>query len=121
VGYFELVRSHLTDRGLAVTWSPTPRIHDTFLSVFPHVLSFGDIVLGSRSPIAFDRTAVRHRLRSAEVANYYARAGIDIEALLAPYLDRSPQTLVGGQLPAASDLNEDLFPRDEFSVPRPSR
>ena len=55
VEYFELVRDRLAPGGLAVTWSPTRRVLDTFASVFPFVLSFGDVVVGSGSPIAFDR------------------------------------------------------------------
>ena len=43
VGYFTLIRSRLADAGLAVTWAPTSRVRDTFVSVFPHVLVFGQI------------------------------------------------------------------------------
>ena len=119
VGYFELMRSRLTESGLAVTWSPTPRIHDTFVSVFPHVLSFGDIVLGSNAPIAFDPSIVRDRLRAPAVGSYFGRAAIDIKALLDPYLNRSPHAIAGGtRAVPRDDLDEDLFPRDEFAVPR---
>jgi spermidine synthase len=33
-GYFRLLESPLAPGGLAVTWGPTPRVHDTFASVF---------------------------------------------------------------------------------------
>ena len=118
VGYFTLLRSRLAAGGLAVTWAPTPRIHDTFTSVFPHALSFGDILVGSETPIPFDPADVRARLQAPGVRDYFFRAGVDLDALLAPYLSSAPRRLVTPDTPRLQDLNEDLFPRDEFSVPR---
>ncbi len=117
VGYFELVRSRLAPGGLAVTWAPTRRVFDTFMQVFPHALSFGDILVGSTSPIRFDAAEIKARLAAPAVQEYYFRAGINIGALLAPYLDAAPRVLRGATGPAPLDLNEDLFPRDEFGVP----
>jgi spermidine synthase len=117
VGYFELVRSRLAPGGLAVSWAPTPRVLDTFMHVFPHALSFGDIVIGSAAPIRFDPAAIKARLAAPAVRDYYYRAGIDVEALLAPYLDAAPRALRGANGSPRDDLNEDLFPRDEFGVP----
>jgi spermidine synthase len=118
-GYFELVRSRLAPGGLAVSWAPTPRVIDTFLHVFPHALGFGDIVIGSNAPIRFDAAEIRERLAAADVQGYYFRAGVNINALLARYLDTPPQILQAGASapPAPVRLNEDLFPRDEFGVP----
>ena len=118
VGYFTLLRSRLAPGGIAVTWAPTSRVADTFAAVFPHVLSFADILVGSETPIPFDADQITARLRAPGVHAYYRRAGIDLEALLAPYL-RDPRT--PASTPATRhrvDLNEDLFPRDEFSAPR---
>jgi spermidine synthase len=117
VGYFELVRSRLAPGGLAVSWAPTPRVLDTFLHVFPHALSFGDIVIGSTAPIRFDAAEIKARLADAAVQEYYYRAGVNIQALLAPYLEAAPRVLTGGSGTPRGDLNEDLFPRDEFGVP----
>lgn len=118
VGYFNLLRSHLAAGGLAVTWAPTPRIHATFTAVFPYTLSFGDILLGSNQPIRFDPSEIRARLNAPAVREYYYRAGIDIENLLAQYLEKSPKTTGPSNQPVpADDLNDDLFPRDEFGVP----
>lgn len=116
-GYFELLRSRLAPGGIAVTWAPTARIHDTFTTVFPHALSFGDILMGGNEPIRFEPAEIRARLKVPAVQAYYYRAGIDIESLLAPYLDRVPRTVGPSDRPSRSDLNEDLFPRDEFGVP----
>ena len=117
LGYFELLRSRLAPGGIAVTWAPTQRIHDTFIAVFPHALSFGDILMGSNEPIRFEPAEIRARLQAPAVQDYYYRAGINIESLLAPYLDRAPRVIGPFERPLRSDLNEDLFPRDEFGVP----
>jgi spermidine synthase len=117
VGYFQLVRSRLAPGGLAVSWAPTPRVQDTFMQVFPHALSFGDILIGSLNPIRFDAGEIRARLQAPAVQQYYFKAGINIDALLAPYLERTPKVLSNADTPTAIDVNEDLFPRDEFGVP----
>ena len=116
-GYFELMRSRLSPGGLAVSWAPTPRVLDTFLHVFPHALGFGDIVIGSTAPIEFDAAAIRARLATPSVQEYYFRAGINISMLLARYLDTPPQVFGAASRPPSTGLNEDLFPRDEFGVP----
>ena len=103
-----------------MTWAPTPRIHDTFTAVFPHALSFGDILMGSNEPIRFEPAEIRARLKAPAVQEYYYRAGIDIASLLAPYLDRVPRIIGPSDRPPRPDLNEDLFPRDEFGVPLPT-
>jgi hypothetical protein len=98
-----------------VTWCPTPRVRDTFLRVFPHVLHVGDTLVGSDAVVPFDPAVVRQRLREAFTAGYYRRAGVDVERLVeeamsqtatswGPAFDRS----------SLSDPNTDLFPRDEY-------
>jgi spermidine synthase len=118
VGYFNLLRSRLAPGGMVLTWAPTSRVQDTFLSVFPHVRSFGNILIGSEMPIEFDAALVRARLRAPAVEAYYRRAGIDLESLLDPYLRTSAIVPLPALGRPKADLNEDLFPRDEFSVRR---
>jgi spermidine synthase len=116
--YFGLIRDRLKAGGLAVTWSPTARVHNTFATVFPHVLSYGDIVLGSNEPIPFDPAAIRARLADPGVQAYYGRAMVDIVALLKPYLNRAPRVYgPADDRSALVDINTDLFPKDEFAVP----
>ena len=117
--YFELLRDRLAPDGLAVTWTPTPRVRDTFVSVFPFVLIFNDLALGSMTPIAFDDRDVRNRLSAAFSVDYYRRGQVDIAAVLAPYL-AAPPLRFDPSTPrtGADDLNRDLFPRDEFGVAR---
>src|SRR6185503_838491 len=72
--YFSLIRDRLAPGGLAVSWSPTARVHNTFVSVFPHVVSYGDIVIGSNQPIAFDADSVRRRLQDPRARRRLPRA-----------------------------------------------
>jgi hypothetical protein len=77
-------------------------------------------VLGSNEPIRFDPEEIRRRIHKPAVQDYYRRAGIDVEALLEPYLTTVPVVIDEGEAQSATpaDLNHDLYPRDEFSVPR---
>jgi spermidine synthase len=118
--YFELVRSRLRPGGLGVTWCPTPRVERTFLRVFPHALKVGDTLMGSDAPIAYDKAAIRARLREAWSEAYYRRAGVDIAALIEDALAR-PAASWGPELDrsALTDVNTDLFPRDEYRASEP--
>ena len=113
--YFELVKRHLKPGGLAVTWAPTERIQRTFVSVFPHVLAFGDIYVGSNAPIPFDPEVVA--ARALAMRHYYDVAGIDINAVLRPYLRSRPRLYDPAYRRTVTDLNTDTFPRDEFALP----
>jgi predicted membrane-bound spermidine synthase len=111
--YFALVSRRLKPDGLAVTWAPTERIRRTFLSVFPHVLALGDILVGSNTVIPFDHDALT--ARAAEVSAHFTTAGIDdYLTILAAHLD-APLVFAPDSHRAPGALNEDLFPRDEFS------
>jgi len=114
--YFDLLRRHLRPGGLAVTWVPTDRTHRSFVKVFPYVVRLGQIALGSNEPIRVDPDAVRERLKDARVQRHFASAGLGMAALLAPYVDR-PAVTFGPEFDRSTltDLNTDLFPRDEFS------
>ena len=113
--YFDLLRRRLTPGGFAVTWAPTARIRDTFVAVFPYAMLFGDIMIGSSEPIVFDPAAINQRIGA--IRDYYSEAGIDIAALIAPYLAAEPRRFGPGDARRMTDLNTDLFPRDEFSLP----
>lgn len=114
--YFTLLRRHLKPGGYAVSWAPTERIKATFIRAFPHVLMFpGDICVGSSESIAFDAGRVLDR--ASAVSHYYASAGIDIRALLRSYLDAAPRTFGPNDPRPSTELNTDMFPRDEFALP----
>jgi hypothetical protein len=114
--YFELVRRHLAPGGLAVTWEPTARTRRTMLSVFPHVIAFRALLIGSDSPIPYDPAVVRARLREPFTEAYYRRGGVDITALLEDPLTQHPAVYGPGSPRDDSDINHDLFPRDEYLV-----
>jgi spermidine synthase len=121
--YFQLLRDRLKPGGLAVSWAPTERVHNTFVTVFPYVLSYGDIVIGGREPIELDPSAIRRRLNEPDVQAHFREASLDILALIGPYLDRAPRRFTPADDRASlDDINTDLFPKDEFGVPlRPRR
>ena len=119
--YFDLLKSRLKVGGFAVTWAPTERAHQTFLSVFPYVLRFGDNVdVGSSQPISFDPAKVSAEGQEKFVHDYFAEAGIDVEAMIKDYLQPGKITAYGPDAPRPDPaaINTDLFPRDEFDYHR---
>lgn len=114
-GYFKLLRSRLKPNGIAVSWAPTVRVRDTFATVFPHVIRFGDIMMGSNEPISLDHAAIIERLRDERVQTYFRRAGIDATRLLMTVLNTEP-TILGpsDDRRGLTDINTDLMPKDEF-------
>lgn len=117
--YFRMIRDHLKPGGLAVTWVPTERILRTFLQVFPHVILVNGVAVGSREAIETDPETIKARLADPFTTAHYRRIGTDVAPLLAPILTeqffRYTPDLERGP---PSDLNSDLFPRDEFGVPK---
>jgi spermidine synthase len=121
--YFRLLQDHLAPGGFAVSWAPTDRVVDTFVSVFAHVLLYEQphvrVLIGSDRPIAWNAETVAARLQSGFSADYYRRGGISLEPYLEHFAQAQPRLFAGGaERPDLSDLNLDLFPRDEFHVPR---
>jgi spermidine synthase len=116
--YFRLLREHLNPGGLAVTWAPTARVARTFGTVFPYVWHGQAIMMGSDAPIDMNGPAILERLRRPAVASYFGLSGVDIEAMLQPYL-AGPWSADGQsrRRPDEGDINTDLRPRDEFDIP----
>ena len=114
--YFALVRAHLAPNGLAATWAPTQRVHNTFIRAFPHVIGLPGILIGSGQPIQLDRQAIAARLADPGAREYFAAAAIDVERLVTGYL-RDP-IMYGPAFPreTLTDINTDLFPKDEFDL-----
>ncbi len=101
-----------------MTWVPTPRVHASFLRVFPHVMSVADILVGSNQPIVFDRAVLAARLSDPRIVNHYQAAGIDIRTLMQPYLEAPVMYEPADDRGGLIDTNTDLFPKDEYR-PRP--
>ena len=117
VEYFELLRAHLAPGGFAVTWTPTPRVVDSFLKAFPHVLVFDSLAAGSETPIAFDRTAINQRLQHPFTRDYFQRANVALDLAMSHCLQRNP-AVYGPDFDRTTivDVNRDLFPKDEFAI-----
>jgi predicted membrane-bound spermidine synthase len=114
--YFRLVRSQLRPLGLAATWVPTARVHDTFVRVFPYAISIPGILIGSDAPIPIDREMIAARLDDIRVREHYQKADVDIERLVGEYL-ASPTTFTPEfNRSALTDVNTDLFPKDEYDL-----
>lgn len=109
--FFRLCASRLRPGGLMCAWSPKPRVTATFMAAFPHVveLRHGQLLVGSNQPIDFATDAWLARAASPEVTSYL---GANNARKLADAL----ATARPAEAPPASDLNHDLFPRDEFKV-----
>jgi spermidine synthase len=121
--YFELVKNRLKPGGFAVTWAPTERVHQTFLGVFPYVVRLGDNVdVGSSQPISFEPAKISAEGQEQFVHDYFATAGIDVDAMIKDYLQPGRVTAYGPDAPRPdpSSINTDLFPRDEFDY-RPAK
>ena len=114
--YFALVKERLAPGGIAATWAPTQRVHNAFVRVFPYVVSVPGILLGSTGPIAVDRAAVLGRLEQQGVRAYYAAAGVDAVGLMAELL--AQPVFYNPEFPRQqlTDINTDLFPRDEYDL-----
>jgi predicted membrane-bound spermidine synthase len=126
VEYFTLLRHHLADGGYAVTWVAANRVIDTFAQVFPYTMLYEHgglaILVGSDRPIPWDAAAVSARLRGAFSTAYYARAGVALEPFFQGFASARPTTFSPARpRPVADDPNTDLYPRDEFLVPRPGQ
>lgn len=116
-GYFAMLRDRLRPNGIAVTWSPTVRVHNAFVREFPHVVALPGMLLGSTAAIALDRQAVVERLADSRVREHYGRAGIDVDRIVESYLVELGRFTPAFDRTALVDFNTDLFPKDELDRP----
>ena len=118
VEYFQLLRDHLEPGGYAVSWAPTERVSNGMAQVFPYVIVVGGVAIGSVTPIGSSVAAARDRLATPFTTAYYAEGAVPIAETLAPYFREVPITFgPGTDRSSMSDVNHDLFPKDEFAVP----
>ena len=118
IEFFRQVRAHLKDGGLCVQWIPTERTLATFLSVFPYVLQLNDVAIGSDRPIVYSEEALATRLHSAEVRQYLDAAAWDPDLILGRLTRKAPRVWGPGDPRTDSDVNTDLFPKDEYFLNR---
>jgi spermidine synthase len=114
VEFYELCARRLRPGGLMCSWAPTPRVHASFTTAFPHVIELdaGRVLVGSNQPIAFDPAAWQARATSPQMVGYLGPARVQA---LVDFL-RGARPAVRRPL-GPRDLNRDLFPRDELNSP----
>jgi spermidine synthase len=114
--FFRICARRLRPGGLMCAWNPKARTHASFLAAFPYVLELGgrEILVGSRNPIPLDLEAWRDRLFSPRVVAYLGPAR-------AQSLWGVLETARPAMEPMSPEVNEDLFPRDEFNTPESTR
>ncbi|MFD2522057.1 fused MFS/spermidine synthase [Emticicia soli] len=118
VEYFELLKSKLKDGGMAITWGATERIKNGFLNVFPYTYEFGGFMLvGSNKPLQLNEAEIMKRLDDPFTKAHYARANIDVYALLSSTL-QSKRILQNGTTQNKRNVNLDMWPKDEFDFGR---
>jgi spermidine synthase len=112
--FYRLLASRLRTGGLACTWAPTPRVHATFRTAFPHVLELaeGEILVGSADPIPIDVPAWQSRLTSGPAVAYLGLPRVNELLELLRRARKAASQPVGPQ-----HINRDLFPRDEMNSP----
>jgi predicted membrane-bound spermidine synthase len=112
VEFFELMAGRLKPGGLVCSQKPSRRVGLTFAEALPHVLDFGNMVVGSNEAIPVDVARWQARLRSPALARRFegeTLAGISERLSAVVPGVRNPTARVG--------MNRDLFPRDEFGTP----
>jgi hypothetical protein len=116
VEFFRRCAARLRPGGLMCTWSPSPRIYASFSRVFPHVIGTPsrDILIGGNEPFADGPEAWQARLRRPDVAAYLGADTVDEVGRL---LDKLIPLNRRGWRHTDLDVNEDLYPRDEFLAP----
>ncbi|HEY7727084.1 MAG TPA: spermidine synthase, partial [Candidatus Eisenbacteria bacterium] len=111
--FFRRCAGKLKPGGVMCTWAPTPRVWETFVKVFPHVLDAGGMLVGGREPLPVDIDAWTARALSAEVTDYLGNHAA--RQVLRALRGAQPARLAGYRPPGRT--NHDLFPRDEFLTP----
>ena len=120
VEYFRQVRARLRPGGIAVQWAPTPRVVNSFLAVFPHVVQLPHlgILLGSDRPIRFDLEMLKSCLNDPAVRIALEAAEWNIDAIARFIGESQVNVWQPDSVRPHGDVNTDLFPRDEFYLNR---
>jgi hypothetical protein len=107
--FFRAAGRRLKPGGILCTWAPTERVYATFRAAFPHVLELddGQILIGSRAPVALEPDAWARRAREGAAYLGVARAR-DVE--------RALRSIVAAGRAPHVEPNRDLFPRDEYGA-----
>jgi hypothetical protein len=120
--FFEQAKAHLAPGGLMAQWRPTQRVEDTFVQVFPYVVNIGDaLLLGSNSPINYNREATYERFFEPMIAEYLRAGAMDPEQVAVINLFTGGEFWYPETPRPDVPINTDLFPRDEYYLNNPQR
>jgi len=96
-------------------WLPTPRAQATFMSVFPYGVDVGtNVLLGSNQPIDYNPQRILDRLQEPAIVEYLERGQVDVDAIRALVQTGTPRLWTPESARNESDINTDLFPKDEY-------
>ena len=113
--YFEVLKAKLKRGGIVATWMPTFRVRDTFVGIFPYVYEIGKFILiGSNEPVQIDQQVLTKRLEDSFTKNHFLKANIDVKRASQQYMNQTVM-LQNGQVKKLSDINTDMFPKDEYN------
>jgi spermidine synthase len=113
--YFHRLGANLNKNGIMATWVPTDRVRKTFCSVFPFVFEIKDLLLlGSNEPFTVNPDSIKKNLNDIYTKNYYESCSLPVKDSLEPLL-RNIIQIQAGRISPASDINTDMFPRDEYA------
>jgi predicted membrane-bound spermidine synthase len=113
VEYFQQVLSRLNPGGICVQWVPFPRIRNSFLAAFPYVVRIGTRMIGSNQPINFSPDDFEERLHDPAILASLQEAGETPASMMEQVRDIER---FGPGDPRPTDLDSDLFPKDEFYI-----
>jgi hypothetical protein len=111
VEYFRQIEARLNPGGLCVQWVPFPRIRNSFLAAFPYVIRMGTRMIGSNQPIRFKPEELEARLHDPAILGPLQLAGETPDSIMEQVRDIESW---GPGAPRPTDLDTDLFPKDEF-------
>ena len=113
--YFKVLKTKLKKGGIVASWMPTFRVRDTFVGVFPYVYEIGKFILiGSNEPVQIDGQVLSRRLEDTFTKNHYLKANIDVIKASQQYINQTV-TIQNGKIKTLSDINTDMFPKDEYN------
>ena len=112
--FLQQVRRRLAPGGIYVQWGPTRRSVATFSAVFPHTLLLmpGSVLIGSETPIPFDRETLAARFADPAVQAHLLR-GNGGYGTYADFFAQAPLVWTP-ETPRTELVLTDVFPRDEF-------
>ena len=113
--YFEVLKTKLKKGGIVASWMPTFRVRDTFVGVFPYVYEIGKFILiGSNEPVEINEQILTKRLEDSFTKNHFLKANIDVVKASQQYMNQTV-TIQNGHIKKLSDINTDMFPKDEYN------